>query len=95
MKRTQKQSSNFYGLEWCYESDGTWVAAARLTADGVPLFWRVRIEKTGLFSIGKSDSELFPQSRQFATHLEAVTYCELCERIREQHDAAEDKGLGK
>lgn len=69
-------------MEWFYESAGVWVATAQMTADGVTLFWRVKIGKTGLFFAGQSDSELDASSRQFTTHREAVGDCELREMTR-------------
>jgi len=61
-----------------------------MTADGVPLFWRVKIGKTGLFSAGQSDSELGASARQFTTYCEAVSDCELREvtRIRGEQTCA-------
>lgn len=69
-------------MDWHYESIGVWVAAAKLSADDVPLFWRVRVEKTGLFSAAGSDSELVASSRQFTTYYEATSDCELREMTR-------------
>ena len=66
-------------MDWHYESTGVWVAKSRLTADGALLFWRVQIEKTGLFTAGNSDSELGPGGRLFVTHSEATQYCEMQE----------------
>jgi hypothetical protein len=69
-------------MNWNYESAGVWVAASHMTADDAPRFWRVNIEKTGLFSAGQSDSELDASNRQFTTHHEATHDCELREMTR-------------
>jgi hypothetical protein len=69
-------------MDWFYESAGAWVATAQMTADDVPLFWRVKVEKTGLFSAGQSDSELAASGRQFTTYHEATSDCELREMVR-------------
>ena len=73
-------------MEWFYESAGVWVAQAGMVADEMLLFWRVSIEKTGLFFVGKTDSVLSPSGKQFATHREAVSDCESREAKRLQED---------
>jgi hypothetical protein len=69
-------------MEWFYESKGVWVAAARIVADDVSLFWRISIEKTGLFSTAFTDSELQVSGKQFETYKAAVAECECRESAR-------------
>lgn len=69
-------------MDWYYESTGVWVAAAGLSADDVPLFWRISIEKTGLFSTAFTDRELQITGKQFETHSAAVAECEHREILR-------------
>ena len=63
-------------MNWNYESTGAWAASASVTADDALLFWRVKIQKTGLFSCGESDSELAASGRLFTTAQEAMRDCE-------------------
>lgn len=69
-------------MEWFYESPGVWVAAAGLSADDVPLFWRISIEKTGMFSTVFTDRELQVKGKQFETHALAIAECEKREAAR-------------
>lgn len=69
-------------MEWFYESKGVWVATAEMLADDVPLFWRISIEKTGLFSTAFTDRELQVTGKQFETHAAAIAECEKREAAR-------------
>lgn len=69
-------------MKWYYESTGVWVATAGLSADDVPLFWRISIEKTGLFSTAFTDRELQVSGKQFETHKLAEAECERREVAR-------------
>jgi hypothetical protein len=62
-------------MQWHYESVGVWVAKSGITADDALLFWRVKIQKTGLFSCSQSDNELDASEAQFATAQEAMDAC--------------------
>lgn len=73
-------------MEWFYESKGVWVATAGLSADDVPLFWRISIEKTGLFSTAFTDSELQVSGKQFETYKSAEAECERRETARLRDD---------
>lgn len=73
-------------MDWFYESTGVWVATAGLSADDVPLFWRINIEKTGLFSTAFTDRELQVSRKQFDTYKSAEAECERQETARLRDD---------
>lgn len=73
-------------MDWYYESTGVWVATAVLLADEVSLFWRIKIEKTGLFSTAFTDRELQVSGKQFDTYKAAEAECERREADRLRDD---------
>jgi hypothetical protein len=81
-ERRGRETGSVFIMEWYYESAGVWVATARLSADDVPLFWRVSVEKSGLFGVGKSDRELESAGKLFETLAAAQADCEAKEQAR-------------
>jgi len=73
-------------MDWYYESAGVWVATAGLSADDVPLFWRISVQKTGLFSTAFTDRELQVSGKQFETYRAAEAECTQRESARRRDD---------
>ena len=75
-----KKTTDSRELNWYYESAGRWVAQSeKMTADDCILFYRITVEKTGLFSLSKSDGILNVGSKMFATLKQAQLAAEVIE----------------